>query len=65
MLKSVKYLKHFILQPSADNPPAVASAAPKKVFVQRDYTHGTECQFEVEFPSQLEGLVRINMIFCF
>uniref|UniRef100_A0A3Q3NM39 Golgin subfamily A member 7 n=1 Tax=Labrus bergylta TaxID=56723 RepID=A0A3Q3NM39_9LABR len=30
--------------------PAVAA----KVFLQRDYTHGTMCQFQTKFPSELE-----------
>lgn len=36
---------------------AEVTTAPKKVFVQRDYTHGTECKFETNYPSQLEGVV--------
>ena len=29
-----------------------------KVFIQRDYTNGTVCQFQTKFPSELESRVR-------
>ncbi|XP_046871291.1 golgin subfamily A member 7 [Hypomesus transpacificus] len=31
-------------------PPAISA----KVFIQRDYTNGTVCQFQTKFPSELE-----------
>lgn len=29
-----------------------------KVFVQRDYSSGTRCQFQTKFPAELETRVR-------
>lgn len=34
-----------------------AAEAAKKVFVQRDYTHGTDCKYETTYPSQLEDVI--------
>lgn len=36
---------------------ATAVVGPRKVFVQRDYTHGTECKFETSYPHHLEGVI--------
>ena len=30
-----------------------------KVFIQRDYSSGTRCQFQTKFPAELENRVRI------
>ncbi|KAJ3604129.1 hypothetical protein NHX12_028870, partial [Muraenolepis orangiensis] len=30
------------------------AAVSSKVFIQRDYTNGTVCQFQTKFPSELE-----------
>lgn len=29
-----------------------------KVFIQRDYSSGTRCQFQTKFPAELENRVR-------
>lgn len=29
----------------------------KKIFIQRDYTHGTNIRFQITFPQELDGLV--------
>lgn len=31
-----------------------------KVFIQRDYSSGTRCQFQTKFPAELENRVRIR-----
>ncbi|KAL5262415.1 hypothetical protein ACHWQZ_G007960 [Mnemiopsis leidyi] len=41
----------------AANETTEVATAPKKVFVQRDYTHGTECKYETTYPTQLEGVI--------
>lgn len=33
------------------------AAIAAKVFIQRDYTNGTVCQFQTKFPSELETRV--------
>nr|ACO13399.1 C10orf132 [Esox lucius] len=33
------------------------AAISAKVFIQRDYTNGTVCQFQTKFPSELENRV--------
>lgn len=33
------------------------AAVAAKVFIQRDYTNGTVCQFQTKFPSELETRV--------
>lgn len=34
-----------------------------KVFIQRDYSGGTRCQFQSKFPAELEN--RVKRILCF
>ena len=37
-----------------------------KVFIHRDYTNGTSLCFQLKFPQELDGKVRINShMFCF
>lgn len=33
------------------------AAIAAKVFIQRDYTNGTMCQFQTKFPSELDSRV--------
>jgi len=60
-----------VAEPAATVP---AKEQPKKVFVQRDYTMGTECRFDTAYPSQLEEIIsretfadtinKVNELFC-
>ncbi|XP_063787949.1 golgin subfamily A member 7 [Pseudophryne corroboree] len=46
--------KQWIVPPVAMRPQAAVAG---KVFIQRDYTNGTLCQFQTKFPSELETRV--------
>lgn len=35
----------------------------KKVFIQREYSHGTNICFQNKFPKELEGYVSIGKLF--
>ena len=41
----------------------VSSPSMKKVFIQRDYTEGTNIRFQTTFPQELDGLVSFQMKF--
>lgn len=41
------------------------AAIAAKVFIQRDYTNGTVCQFQTKFPSELETRVGHTSSLCY